>query len=147
MIRTRLQVIIGLVSLAAGATFDTAALSDEIGPAPACGLYTYKATIVRVIDGDTVVANIDLGFRTWLHDERLRLYGIDAPERGSEQFDAATKALQDRIEGQTVYICTVKAKRSDNEATGSFGRYLVTAYKGDENVNEWMIRAGLAEKY
>ena len=48
--------------------------------APSCGLYTYKANIVRVIDGDTVVADIDLGFDVWLRKEHLRLVGIDAPE-------------------------------------------------------------------
>lgn len=110
-------------------------------------VYTYNAKIVRVIDGDTVVADIDLGFRTWLHGEHLRLYGIDAPERGSDSFAAATDALAQRIEGQTVYICTTKAKRSDSEATGSFGRYLVTIYSGGKNVNDWLLRSGLAKNY
>ena len=63
------------------ATFvaDTSLRAEDLGPAPSCGVYTCKAKIVRVIDGDTVVADIDLGFRTWLHGEHLRLYGIDAP--------------------------------------------------------------------
>ena len=46
-------------------------------------MYEYHATIKRVIDGDTVVADIDLGFNTVLHDEHIRLYFIDAPERRS----------------------------------------------------------------
>ena len=43
-------------------------------------MYEYKATIVRVVDGDTVDVDIDLGFDTWLHNQRIRLYGIDTPE-------------------------------------------------------------------
>ena len=116
-------------------------------PAPACGLYTYKARIVRVIDGDTVVANIDLGFRTWLHDEHLRLFGIDAPERGTVAFETAKAALQIRIEGADVFVCTIKANRSDNEKTGSFGRYLVVIYHDGTNVNQSLVAQGLAEQY
>lgn len=140
----KLAFALGVIVLMIGGTATTA---DELGPAPACGLYTYRAKIIRVIDGDTVVANIDLGFRTWLHDEHLRLYGIDAPERGSDKSEAATQALRDRIEGQTIYICTIKAKRSDSEATGSFGRYLVTIHDGSENVNDWLVQLGLAADY
>ncbi len=43
-------------------------------------MYEYKATIVKVVDGDTVDVDIDLGFDTWLHNQRIRLYGIDTPE-------------------------------------------------------------------
>jgi len=42
-------------------------------------MYQYKAKLVRVVDGDTVDAMIDCGFSTF-KKERIRLYGIDAPE-------------------------------------------------------------------
>ena len=42
--------------------------------------YTYNCKIVKVIDGDTVDIDIDLGFSVWLHKQRIRLYGIDTPE-------------------------------------------------------------------
>ena len=41
--------------------------------------YTYKALLVRVVDGDTVDVNIDLGFNCWML-ERVRLEGIDTAE-------------------------------------------------------------------
>jgi micrococcal nuclease len=116
---------------------------------PACGLYQYKAEIVRVIDGDTVVADIDLGFNTWRRDERLRLYGIDTPERRKASIDAwraAKDALAGRIEGREMTICTVKDRRGDEE-TGKYGRYLVKIYDGDELVNNWMLRQGHAKVY
>ena len=43
-------------------------------------MYQYKATITRIIDGDTVDCDIDLGFKVILSKQRIRLYGIDTPE-------------------------------------------------------------------
>jgi micrococcal nuclease len=43
-------------------------------------MYEYNCTIVRVVDGDTVDVDIDLGFDTWRRGERIRLYGVDTPE-------------------------------------------------------------------
>ena len=43
-------------------------------------MYQYKAVLVRVIDGDTIDVDIDLGFDVWLKKQRVRLAGIDAPE-------------------------------------------------------------------
>ena len=43
-------------------------------------MYEYRIEIVKVIDGDTVDVNIDLGFGVWMKKERVRLYGIDTPE-------------------------------------------------------------------
>ena len=43
-------------------------------------MYEYKCRIDRVIDGDTVDVDIDLGFGLWLRKERVRMYGIDTPE-------------------------------------------------------------------
>lgn len=43
-------------------------------------MYSYNANVIRVIDGDTVDLDIDLGFKTYLHSVRCRLIGIDTPE-------------------------------------------------------------------
>ena len=43
-------------------------------------MYEYNVKVVKVIDGDTVDVDIDLGFGVWLKKERLRLYAIDTPE-------------------------------------------------------------------
>lgn len=42
--------------------------------------YVYECDLIRVIDGDTVELDIDLGFFTWLREQRIRLLGIDAPK-------------------------------------------------------------------
>ena len=43
-------------------------------------MHEYKVNVLRVVDGDTVDVDIDLGFSTWLKKQRIRLYGIDTPE-------------------------------------------------------------------
>ena len=43
-------------------------------------MYEYKCNIIKVVDGDTVDVDIDLGFGIWLKDERVRIMGIDTPE-------------------------------------------------------------------
>ena len=40
----------------------------------------YDVKLIKVVDGDTVDVDIDLGFGIWLHDERVRIMGIDTPE-------------------------------------------------------------------
>ena len=52
-------------------------------------MYEYRCKVDRVIDGDTVDIDIDLGFGVWLKGERVRLYGIDTPE--SRTSDAEEK--------------------------------------------------------
>ncbi|MEO0636595.1 MAG: thermonuclease family protein [Pseudomonadota bacterium] len=109
-----------------------------------CGLYAYRAIITEVYDGDTVTADVDLGFKTWRRDERLRLYGIDAPEvRGAERSEglSARDALRRRVLGEDVVICTIKDK------TGKYGRYLAEIFLDGENINDWLVAEGYAEPY
>ena len=42
-------------------------------------MYEYNCKIVRVIDGDSIVVDIDLGFGLWIHGESIRLFGVDCP--------------------------------------------------------------------
>lgn len=116
---------------------------------PACGLYEYKARITDVHDGDSVTADVDLGFHTWIHDEKFRLLGIDAPELTGDTKVAgiaARDALRDRILGKELIICTVKDGNGIDKRE-KFGRYLVKIYVGDELVNDWMIEQGFAVPY
>ena len=43
-------------------------------------MFEYNFKLVKVVDGDTVDIDIDLGFGVWLKDQRIRLMGIDTPE-------------------------------------------------------------------
>ena len=70
-------------------------------------MYIYNAIITSVYDGDTVTADIDLGFEVWLKGQKLRLLNIDTPEvRGKEKAEGIVSrdALRSRILGKEVKI-------------------------------------------
>ncbi len=109
-------------------------------------LYRYKAVVRSVYDGDTCTVDIDLGLKTWIHGEKLRLYRINAPEvRGAEQ-EAGLRArdfLRSQIDDKEVYIQTVKDRK------GKYGRYLAEIWLDAEdgtaiNVNDLMVAQGHA---
>lgn len=107
-------------------------------------LYMYQAVIVKVYDGDTVRADIDLGFGTILKNQALRLWGIDAPEvRGESRAEGLNSKtwLAGRILNMEVIIKTHKDKK------GKYGRWLAEIYQGGENINQWMIGEGHALEY
>jgi micrococcal nuclease len=110
-------------------------------------MYEYNCTIVRVVDGDTVDVDIDLGFDTWRRGERIRLYGVDTPEcrsRSATEKKAGLLAkgfvMQMLHEGGT-YKLTTKEK-------GKFGRYLGTIkIDGELTINAALISEHLAVPY
>ena len=111
---------------------------------PECGFYQYRAVITEVYDGDTVTADIDLGFDIWRRNEKLRLWGIDAPEVRGQEREAGLKVrddLRERLIGREVTICTIK------DRTGKYGRYLVRIFDGPESINLWLEDTGRAEPY
>ena len=55
-------------------------------------MYEYKCKLIKVVDGDTVDVDIDLGFGVWLRKERVRIMGIDTPE--SRTSDKVEKVLE-----------------------------------------------------
>lgn len=111
-------------------------------------LYTYKAKCISVIDGDTILADISLGFDVWVK-QRIRLLGIDTPEtygvkKDSEEYAAgmlAKNRVIDLLLNKEMLIVTEKDK------TEKYGRYLATVYVDNLNVNETLIKEGLAKVY
>ena len=104
-------------------------------------LYTYKAYITAVYDGDTVTANIDLGMGVWKNKEKLRLHRINAPEvRGDskEQGMVSRDWLRDRILDKHVIVRTTHDKK------GKYGRYLAEVWHEGENLSDLLVTKGLA---
>lgn len=105
-------------------------------------MYTYSATILRVVDGDTVDIELDLGFdiRTV---QRVRMAGINAPEKNTEAGMQSKIWLTDKLKlGQKVTVRSEKPGGGDK-----YGRYLawiVDGSCGDRTVNELIISAGHA---
>jgi len=109
-------------------------------------LYTYKATVVRVIDGDSVELIIDLGF-TVQWKSICRLYGINTPELRSKNANEKARAIAAKEftkanlnEGSIVII---KSEKLDK-----YGRPLVDIYCGEDyniHLNVLLVEKGLAE--
>lgn len=115
-------------------------------------MYEYKAHLVKVVDGDTVDVDIDLGFGIWLKDERVRIMGIDTPE--SRTRDKVEKvfglAAKNRLKQLIEKDCTLKtvAAKDGEDMKGKFGRILGDfIVDGDKLVTEIMIEEGHAVKY
>jgi micrococcal nuclease len=120
-------------------------------------MYEYKATINRVVDGDTVDVDIDLGFGVWLKDERVRIMGIDTPESRTrdkieKKFGLAAKARLKSLLGKTAVLKTRIAKDGE-DMKGKFGRILgdFEVYYAAEDrycfAGEILIKEGYAVLY
>lgn len=141
MVRILFAVAIFLI---AAANSHAQKIPSDFGSPEDCGIYRYKATIVRVYDGDTVWADIDLGFNTWRKNEPIRLWGIDTPEvRGKERPEGliVRDIVRERILDEDVFICTIK------DDQGKFGRYLGIIWDKGENLNQWLLDNGHAVPY
>ena len=110
-------------------------------------MYEYNCKIVRVTDGDSIVVDIDLGFSHFIHNESIRLYGVDCPEcrsRDKEEKAAgllAKEFVEDALHVGGIYRLQTKEK-------GKFGRYLGTIYLTDDtSINAALVKERLAVPY
>lgn len=107
--------------------------------------YELTALITRVIDGDTVEATVDCLFDVKI-DLTLRLFGIDTPELTSkvpEERNTAKLAktrLIHLVEGKVIKIVSYKEKEK-------YGRYLAELIVAGVNINEVLVKEGLAKAY
>ena len=81
-------------------------------------MYEYKCKIRKVVDGDTVDIDIDLGFGVWLNDERVRIIGIDTPEsRTSDKvekiFGLAAKERVKHLLGEYLKLRVMVTKKCE----------------------------------
>jgi micrococcal nuclease len=111
-------------------------------------MYEYRAKILRVVDGDTVDVDLDLGFKTVLHNERVRIAGIDTPESRTRDkvekiFGLASKKRLEELLGK---VCVVKTQKPDSKE--KFGRILGDFILSDGRlVSEVMVEEGYAVPY
>ena len=112
-------------------------------------MYEYRCKVVKIIDGDTVDVDIDLGFGVWLKKERIRLYAIDTPESRTRDLEEKAKGLaaKDRVKA---LLEGCKNIQLHSHGIGKFGRCLGEIYidmvDGQEkltmvSLNELLIKA------
>lgn len=117
-------------------------------------MYEYNSVIRKIIDGDTVDVDIDLGFGVWLKDQRIRLHGIDTPEcrtRDAEEkiFGLAAKnfVISSLPVGSNQILKTVIDKDGE-DVRGKFGRILGDFTLSDTaTLVETMIEKGFGVEY
>lgn len=93
-----------------------------------------RATVLRIVDGDTFAADFDLGWGIWLHEiptvrpNRVRILGLNTPERGQPRYLEAAGLLSTALGGPGVLVWI------DSQRLDSFGRTLadVTTLNGDD---------------
>lgn len=114
-------------------------------------MYEYRVHILRVVDGDTVDVDIDLGFGIWLRNERVRIMGIDTPESRTRDkvekvFGLAAKKRLKELLGKTAVLQTQVSKDGE-DLKGKFGRILGDFVTGDSTVTKIMIEEGYCVPY
>ena len=108
--------------------------------------YIYHCELDRVVDGDTIDVSIDLGFKVWLHKERVRLLGIDTPE-------SRTRNLEEKALGLAAkeHLKKLLPKRfiikTSKDGKGKYGRILGTPFVDNVDICQQMIKEGHATAY
>ena len=115
-------------------------------------MYVYRCNVVKIIDGDTVDVDIDLGFGVWMRNERVRLYGIDTPESRTRDLVekryglAAKQYLTNMLDDEGGIVL-----KTHKDKTGKFGRILGELWRttnfADQSINNYMIEKHHAVGY
>jgi len=105
-------------------------------------VHEYHCVITKIIDGDTIDVDIDLGFDCWLHKQRIRLYGIDTPESRTRDLEEKKYGLAAKAFVQK-FIPLGSTALLNTKEKGKYGRYL-----GDFKVkNQWLCTELLKHRH
>jgi micrococcal nuclease len=114
-------------------------------------MYQYKCKINKVLDGDTVDIDLDLGFNIFLANQRVRMAGVDTPESRTTNKEEkprgllSKKKLAEKLPVGSWQI--IETQRSDNN-DDKFGRILgVFILEDGTKVNDWLIKNNYAVPY
>jgi len=117
--------------------------------------FVYNAVVTRVVDGDTVDVDIDLGFSVILKKQRIRLLGVDTPEKRTR--DPIEKQFGYLATGIVESFCPVGKKilvETQLDGTGKYGRILGILWvdcivgEGEQiNLNDFLIENHYAVAY
>lgn len=105
-------------------------------------MYCYRALVTSVYDGDTCTCDIDLGFGLNIRKQKIRLYGINAPEvRGdSKESGKITRDyLREKIQDKWINLYTISDKK------GKYGRWLGILSLDGTNLNKELVEKNLAK--
>jgi len=112
--------------------------------------FCYRAKVLKVVDGDTLEVDIDLGFGVWMRDQSVRLNGVDTPESRTSNPEEKVRGLLSKSKvkelcpvGSSILIKTVLSEEREK-----FGRVLgVVMNEAGVNVNNFLIENNYAVAY
>lgn len=114
--------------------------------------YEYHAKVTEVVDGDTIVIDIDLGFDVKLTEQKVRLLGVDTPEsRTSDKIEKQFGLLSKDYTKKFIEKCNkeiiIRTHKSDDSE--KFGRLLGEIINPNtrEVLNDCLVADGYAVKY
>ena len=112
-------------------------------------MYEYKCKILRVVDGDTVDVDIDLGFGMWMHKERIRLYGIDTPESRTRDLEEKRYGnIAKEVVKSHMPVGSTQTLITEKDKSGKYGRILGKFRLEDGSIlNDFMIEKHYAVAY
>jgi len=113
-------------------------------------MYEYKCQLLRVVDGDTIDVLIDVGFSTF-RKERVRLYGINAPESRTRNLEEKKRGLASKARLKDILKSFGKdfLIKTEIDKKGKYGRILGVIYDLDKlkNANAMLVSEGHAVEY
>ena len=111
-------------------------------------MYEYRCQIIRVVDGDTVDIDIDLGFGVWMRKQRVRLYGVDTPESRTRDLEEKKYGLLAKnFVKKHMPVKSWQTLRTKKDKHGKFGRILGEFLVGYGTLNQLLIDSHNAVEY
>ena len=125
-------------------------------------MYEYSCKIIKVVDGDTVDVDIDLGYGVWLKKQRIRLYGVDTPEsRTRDLTEKKFGLIAKEFVLSKLPLDSMQTLRTRKDGKGKYGRILGEfvcehlmdggemneSFIQETTVNDALISEHLAVKY
>lgn len=122
--------------------------------------YTFNAKLIRVVDGDTVWAHVDLGFDIW-KKVNIRLHGIDTPETRTRDLEEKKQGFRSKArlielleQGDNEFILVSREVDKYGRALGELynGFHEVHIHEGETgpisiSINQVLLNEGLAKPY
>ena len=116
-------------------------------------MFEYFCKVTRVVDGDTIDVEVDLGFDI-IHRARVRMMGIDTPESRTRNLEEKALGLASKARLKELLASRKVKLETSKEGKGKFGRILATVWASDKkgiaeyvNINEKLIEEGHARAY
>ena len=109
-------------------------------------MYIYSAKCLKVVDGDTIDARVDLGFDTF-KKIRIRLVGINAPESRTRDLEEKERGLAAKARVKQLMSESKNQFVLHSQGVGKFGRCLAEIFLGESKLNDILINEGHAVPY